>query len=103
VIRGGISSVSYRNAPARAVIEAALRADLAGIEWSADTHAPHGDLRQAETLMMDTLRARLTVSAYGSFYRLAENNPAEVQSGFNPVLESARRLQAPCMRVWQVR
>jgi len=100
MVRGGISSVSYRNTAAEAVIAAALQAGLAGIEWSADTHAPPGDLERAETLMMATLRARLTVSAYGSFYRLDGDLATEALLKFKAILESARRLQAPSIRIW---
>jgi hypothetical protein len=90
--------VSYRNAVPAAVIAAAKSAGLGGIEWSADTHAPHGDIARAEQVMIATLRAGLTVSAYGSFFRLGlpDSGPA----AFAVVLETTRRLQAPAVRVW---
>ena len=103
MVKHGISSVSFRNAKAEDVISAAAAAGLAGIEWSADTHAPHGDGARAEELMMATLRARLTVSAYGSFYRLISEAGDSARLSFEPVLESARRLQAPCIRIWSGR
>ncbi len=99
MLRGGISSVSYRNARAQDIIAAARDAGLGGIEWSADTHAPHGDTERAEELMMATLRAGLTVSAYGSFYRMGPT--AHENLDFKgAVLACARRLQAPIIRVW---
>jgi len=98
MIRVGISSVCYRNTPAETIIASTCAAGLAGIEWSADTHAPHGDIQRAETLMMATLRAGLTVSAYGSFYRLGMN--VDQAASFDAVLQSARRLQAPVIRIW---
>lgn len=98
MVRGGLSSVSYRNAAPDAVIAAAKAAGLGGIEWTADTHVPHGDLRCAEKTMMATLRAGLTVSAYGSFFRLGL--PGQDAASFGPVLETARRLQAPAIRIW---
>ncbi len=98
MIRVGISSVCYRNAKAENIIALAREAGLGGIEWSADTHAPHGDATKAETLMMATLRAGLTVSAYGSFYRLGMNGDDGLS--FDAVLQSARRLQAPVIRIW---
>jgi len=98
MVRGGLSSVSYRNAAPKTVIELTRQAALGGIEWTADTHAPHGDLKRAETLMMATLRAGLTVTSYGSFYRLGRDDAA--RTGFASVLETARRLQAPAIRVW---
>jgi sugar phosphate isomerase/epimerase len=99
MLRGGISSVSYRNAQAEDIIGAAGKAGLGGIEWSADTHAPHGDVARAEELMMATLRAGLTVSAYGSFYRLGLRKPKSLDFSTD-VLACARRLQAPIIRVW---
>lgn len=95
MVRGGLSSVSYRNSAPEAVIAAAVGAGLGGIEWTADTHVPHGNLQRAEGMMIATLRAGLTISAYGSFYRL-DRDPAT----FPTVLETARRLQAPVIRVW---
>lgn len=99
MLRGGISSVSYRNVRAQDIIAAVRTAGLGGIEWSADTHAPHGDLARAEELMMATLRSGLTVSAYGSFYRMGPG--AHPNLDFETaVLACARRLQAPIIRVW---
>jgi sugar phosphate isomerase/epimerase len=98
MVRGGLSSVSYRNASPEAVIAAAKAAGLGGIEWTADTHVPHGDLRCAEKVMMATLRAGLTISAYGSFFRLGI--PGQDATAFGPVLETALRLQAPVIRIW---
>lgn len=95
MLRSGISSVSYRNAKPAEVIAAARGAGLGGIEWSADTHVPHGDLEAAEAALIGTLRAGLTISAYGSFYRVGSDGVA-----FASVLETARRLQAPTLRVW---
>jgi sugar phosphate isomerase/epimerase len=98
MIRVGISSVCYRNAKAETIIASTRAAGLGGIEWSADTHAPHGDVQRAETLMMATLRAGLTISAYGSFFRLGMN--IDQAASFDGVLQSARRLQAPVIRIW---
>jgi hypothetical protein len=85
MLRAGISSVSYRNRKATDVIAAAKNARFAGVEWSSDTHVPPGDLRTAESIMMATLRAGLTVSAYGSYYRIGGGT-----AGFAPLLASAR-------------
>lgn len=98
MVRGGLSSVSYRNASSDAVIASAKAAGLGGIEWTADTHVPHGDLRRAEKTMMATLRAGLTISAYGSFYRLGI--PGQDPTAFKPILDTALRLQAPVIRIW---
>jgi hypothetical protein len=84
--------VSYRNAAPRTVIELAKGAGLRGIEWSADTHAPHGDVKRAEELMMATLRAGLTMPSYGSFYRLGRTDcrPRRFPSGAGDSLPACR-------------
>ena len=94
MVRQGISSVSFRNAKAEEIIAAAREAGLEGMEWSADTHAPTGDFKAAEKLMMATLRGGLTISAFGSFFRLIDG------ADHGPVLETARRLQASSVRIW---
>lgn len=96
MVRSGLSSVSYRNQAPEAIIAAAAAAGLRGIEWTADTHVPHGNIACAERVMMATLRAGLTVSAYGSFFRLGSGSPAV----FSSILETSRRLQAPAIRIW---
>jgi 3-dehydroshikimate dehydratase len=96
MLNGGICSVSYRNSSPDDIIAATVKAGLAGIEWSADTHVPHGNREKAEAVMLATLKARLTVSAYGSFFRLGTDGDAS----FAEVLASARSLQAPLIRIW---
>ncbi|GAB1482504.1 hypothetical protein MASR2M78_13200 [Treponema sp.] len=92
----GFRQFVTRNDSPEIAIAAAKKAGLAGIEWAADTHAPHGDLGRAETLMMSTLRAGLTVSAYGSYFRLGAKEP----DSFKRILETSRHLQAPLIRIW---
>jgi 3-dehydroshikimate dehydratase len=100
MVRGGLSSVSFRNTSAEGVIGIAKAAGVSGIEWSADTHAPLGDDAQTERLMMATLRARLTVSAYGSFHRISSREREGAAECFTPVVRTGLRLQAPSIRVW---
>lgn len=96
MLRTGIASVSYRNSSSQDIIVAAQNSGLQGIEWSADAHAPHGEIRTAEALMIATLRAGLTITSYASFFRIGDSD----NKSFAAVLESARVLNAPIVRVW---
>lgn len=99
MLRCGLSSATFRNSEAKEVINLASASGLEGIEWTADTHVPHGDFARAEELMMATLRAGLTISSYGSFVRLGRQDRAE-EMLFRSALETALRLNAPALRVW---
>jgi 3-dehydroshikimate dehydratase len=90
-VRPGLCSVTLRALDVEAVAAAADRAGLEAIEWGADVHVPPGDLAAAE-------RARGTgvaVASYGSYFRAGD--PLDE---FAAVLETARALGAPRIRIW---
>ncbi len=95
MIRCGLSSATYRNKDAATVIRLAVSAGLEGLEWTADTHAPQGDFKRADELMMATLRAGLTISSYGSFVRISAECERTALA-----LATAKRLNAPLIRAW---
>lgn len=97
-IHPGLVSISFRKLAPRDVVEAAAAAGLAGIEWGGDVHVPHGDLAQAAEVRRMTTDAGLSVPAYGSYYRAGVSENAGL--AFERVLESARMLGAPMIRVW---
>lgn len=66
------------------------------MEWGGDVHVPPGDLDRARDVGAATRDAGLTVAAYGSYYRVG----AWPSEDFAPVLETARALEAPLIRVW---
>jgi sugar phosphate isomerase/epimerase len=72
------------------------QAALAGIEWGADVHVPHGDVEQAKLVRQLTEDAGLQVAAYGSYYRITHHETGP----FDAVLETAAALAAPAIRVW---
>jgi 3-dehydroshikimate dehydratase len=92
----GLVSVTFKPLPAREIVDLAVKAGLASIEWSSDHHAPHGDLQTACAVGRMTRDADLQVSAYGSYYRLRSDEP----STFEEVLGSAVAMSAPVIRVW---
>lgn len=101
IIKAGLSSTIFATLSCEDAMARTAALGLQGIEWSADSHLPHGDLETAERLMMGTLRAGLTISGYGSQYRigLADRSDDPRQS-FKAVLDTARWLQAPLIRIW---
>jgi 3-dehydroshikimate dehydratase len=95
----GLVSVTYRKLTPTEIIDACRQAGLNAIEWGGDVHVPHGDLTTAREVGTKTRDAGLTVSSYGSYYRL---NPDPAQNGpaFEQVLETAVALDAPTIRLW---
>jgi len=93
VIRPGLVSVTFRQLDPAAVVDIAVRAGLAGIEWGADVHVP--DEKAAYRVAELTSAAGLRVACYGSYLRLGhgEGDP-------RAVVAAATALGAPLIRVW---
>jgi 3-dehydroshikimate dehydratase len=96
VIRTGLCSVTLRALPVGDVVAVAAAAGLEGIEWGADVHVPPGDAGAARAARSATVAAGLRVASYGSYYRAGRDDPAD----FAAVLDSARALAAPRIRIW---
>ena len=102
MLQSGLVSISFRKLSVREIVDLVARSGLQGIEWGGDVHVPHGDLARAREAAAMTRDAGLTVSSYGSYYRAGEP-PADDNPDFQAVLESARALGAPAIRVWSGR
>lgn len=96
MIRAGLTSVSFRKLTAERIVELAVQAGVAGIEWGGDVHVPHGDTGRAEAVAGLTRTNGLEVASYGSYYRAGDNG----ELSFDEVLASAVALGAPLIRVW---
>ena len=94
----GLNSVTFRKLAASRVLELAVAGGMKGLEWGGDIHVPTGDLENARRVGIATRDAGLEVVSYGSYYRAGES--AAAGSGFPSVLETARALGAPNIRVW---
>ena len=92
----GLASVTFRKLAPAHIIDLVVQGQLDGIEWGGDIHVPHGDLAKARQVRQMTLDAGLKVLSYGSYYRVACDDPAT----FDPVLEAAVELGVPTLRVW---
>ena len=98
MISPGLVSVTFRKLSPAEIVALVRQAELNCIEWGGDIHVPHGDCARAREVRQLTLEAGLTVAAYGSYYKL---NKSEADGlPFTKVLETARALGAPTIRVW---
>jgi 3-dehydroshikimate dehydratase len=94
----GLVSITFRKLTVPEIIHLVRTAQLKSIEWGGDVHVPPGNPEAARDVRRHTEDAGLSVAAYGSYYRVGKS-PKE-QPAFEEVLESARELQAPTVRVW---
>jgi 3-dehydroshikimate dehydratase len=92
----GLVSVTFRKLKPEEIVELMKRAGLDGIEWGGDIHVPHGDIKQAARVLKLTRDAGLKVASYGSYYKVGEDNDFD----FCQVLDTAKALEAPVIRVW---
>lgn len=98
MLRSGLVSITFRKLSVEEVISLVAQAGLEGIEWGGDIHVPHGDLERAKDVRARTVDAGLSVSSYGSYYRVGVSE-AEGLS-FESVAATAASLGAPVVRVW---
>src|SRR5690606_20409375 len=98
MLRSGLVSITFRSLIAAEVVDLARTAGIDGIEWGGDVHVPPGDMQRAREVRHMTEDAGLSVSAYGSYYRLRPE--ADEEYPFEAVLASAVALGAPTIRVW---
>lgn len=94
MIRPGLCSITFHTLPVGDALALAGAADLEGIEWASKSHVPVGDLPNAERVKTETIEAGLTVTSYGTYYRIGSGED------FSPLLETALALGAPLIRVW---
>jgi 3-dehydroshikimate dehydratase len=92
----GLVSITFRSLPPEEIISLVNQAGITAIEWGGDVHVPAGEKARAREVGTWTRDAGLKVAAYGSYYRLGEDEGGE----FERVLASAVELGAPTSRVW---
>ena len=98
LIRSGLVSITFRQQTTERVISLACEASLSGIEWGGDVHVPHGEPDTARRVGLMTRDAGLQVAAYGSYYFVGQSEDDGLE--FSRVLETAKALEAPTIRVW---
>ena len=92
----GLVTVTFRQLAPAQIVEVAQRAGLATLEWGGDVHVPPGDLQRAADVRAMTDDAGLSIAAYGSYFRVGDDDVSQ----FQPVLETALALGAPSIRIW---
>jgi len=98
MIRPGICSVTFRQLDRRQVVELVRHAGLEAIEWGGDVHVPPENLSAAQEARRLTQENGLTVSSYGSYYKVL--NPDGTAQPFEPILETALALGTDTIRIW---
>lgn len=94
----GLVSITFRKLTSPEIIHLVRKSGLKSIEWGGDLHVPHGKVTAAREVRKRTEDAGLSVAAYGSYYRVGQNE--REQAPFEDVLETAVELKAPTIRVW---
>ena len=98
MLHSGLVSITFRALSVQEIVDLARTAGVEGIEWGGDEHVLPGDMQRAREVKHLTEGAGLTVSAYGSYYRLRP--PDQEDASFEAVLAAAVGLGAPIIRVW---
>ncbi len=96
MIQTALSSAALIGSPYASILESASKAGVHAIEWSCDAGLEPGNITQAESLMMATLRAGLSSASYASLYRVGVHS----EVAFGALLATARALHAPIVRLW---
>ncbi|MCK5739573.1 TIM barrel protein [bacterium] len=98
MFNGGLVSISFRKLTPAEIVKLVAKSGLKCIEWGGDVHVPHGDTAIAREVAGKTTNAGLAVSSYGSYYQVAASEADGLS--FEKVLDSAKALNAPIIRVW---
>ncbi|MDR6549200.1 TIM barrel protein [Paenibacillus qinlingensis] len=98
MILPGIVSVTFRNKTADEILQLSSSCGLKAIEWSENAHVQPGDIVGASELYRKTIEAGMEVAAYGSYFRLLENE--QPVRTFRDSLIAAKALHAPVIRIW---
>ncbi|WP_331376661.1 sugar phosphate isomerase/epimerase family protein [Sinorhizobium chiapasense] len=91
----GLCTVTFRSLPADGIVELAVEAGLAAIEWAGDAHVPPGDEPVARDVGRLSEKAGMATS-YGSYVA----PPTDDLSVFRRALESTIALGASNIRIW---
>lgn len=98
MITPGIVSATFRDKTADDIIRLCKEAGLEAVEWSENAHVMPDDPEGAAALYEKTKAAGLSVAAYGSYFRLGQNDDPE--TAFRASIRSAAALHAPLIRIW---
>ncbi len=90
----GMTSVTFRNKTVREIVEICRREKVDYIEWGSDVHVRTREEAVDAKRICD--EAGITVSSYGSYYRVGNGSAEEWRS----LCENAHIMGADSIRVW---
>lgn len=92
----GLVSVSFRPLSPKEVIDAAVNAGLACIEWGSDVHAPFNDISRLQEIAKLQKEAGVFCCSYGTYFRIGVNAPEELPA----YIDAAKILGTDILRLW---
>lgn len=102
--RAGVVSVTLRQHAFVNFIKHTANTDLTCIEWGSDIHVPYNAPDKAADVAAAMRRNNLATASYGSYYKLGrlpfQQEDDEQEKLFEMVLDTAKILNAPMIRVW---
>ncbi len=93
----GLISVSFRQLSIEEIIAFCEMNTIEYIEWGGDVHVPVGDIKKAEYVKILSKENDIKISSYGSYFDF------EKPINFLDVLNTAKALGAPKIRLWATR
>lgn len=92
----GLVSISFRPHSPEDILDAMKRAGLTHIEWGSDVHAPAKDLARVKAIAELTKASGMTVSSYGTYFRLGVTPLSELPD----YIAAAKLLGTDILRLW---
>jgi len=102
--KAGVVSVTFRQYAYKNFIKCVNRTELSCIEWGSDIHVPYDDYDKAYDISDTMWENNLETASYGSYYKLAvplpKWNNKEPSDIFPMIVQTAKIIEAPSIRVW---
>lgn len=92
----GLVSVTLRQYDVDQLVGVVAETGLHALHWGGDVHVPVGDHAAARRARSRCEHEKIEIEGYGSYYRAGHSAPET----FRDVLDTARTLGAPRIRVW---
>ncbi len=92
----GLVSVSFREHSPEEILSEMKKCSLEYIEWGSDIHAPAGDKKRVEELILLQQKYNIKTSSYGTYFRAGVNKNKEIY----PYIETAKMLGTNFLRIW---
>lgn len=94
----GLTSITFRQLKWEEIIDVVVKNQIDGIEWGADVHILPGDSITAQKVKEACRQNDIEIFSYGSYYKVCQG--LDPKKDFEPILTSAKVLEAPVVRVW---